>query len=126
MKLARWLILAGSIVLFAAGILHIIGYFYAMPVLVKASVDARFLGAIKCVWLVFTVELAILSPAFVWLSRRPAARSLLLYLALIPLIDGILMYYFVGVFIGSNMVAVGTVLLLAGVWLLPHSKNGAT
>ena len=48
----------------------------------------------------------ILSPAFVWISRRPGARSRLVNLALIRLSDGILTYYILrGAFIGSNKVA---------------------
>ena len=123
MSVPRWLVLLGSLVLFAAALLHIIGGFYLIPALVTAGVDPRLLGAVKCVWLVFTVELVILTPAFVWISRRAGGRSLLLYLALIPAIDGILMYYFVGPFIGSNMVAGGTLLLLIGAWLLPGEST---
>jgi hypothetical protein len=123
MTLPRWLILLGSIVLFAAGLMHVIGGFsFLIPALVKAGIDVRLLSAVKCVWLVFTVELVILTPAFVWVSRRSGGRSLLLYLALIPVIDGVLMYYFVGPFIGSNMVAGGTLLLLIGAWLLPRGN----
>ncbi|HVP56447.1 MAG TPA: hypothetical protein VMU45_15755 [Candidatus Eisenbacteria bacterium] len=122
MSLARWLILLASIVLFAAGLLHVVGYLYVMPGLLKSGVDPKFLGAVKCVWLVFTVELAVLAPAFVGISRRPGMRSLLLYLALIPVIDAILMYYFVGSFIGSNMVGGGAVVLLVGAWLLPRGS----
>ena len=126
MSLSRWLIVLGCLALFAAGLLHVIGGFsYLIPRLVKTGVDPRSLGAVKCVWLVFTVELVILTPAFVWISRRSDGRSLLLYLALIPVIDGILMYYFVGRFIGSNMVAGGTLLLLIGAWLLPRSNISA-
>lgn len=126
MSLARWLILLASIILLAAGLMHVIGYFYLMPVLVKYGVDPKYLGVVKCVWFVFTVELAVLAPAFVWISRRPGPRWLLIYLALIPVIDAILMYYFVGSFIGSNMVAGGALLLLIGAWLLPHSETPAT
>jgi hypothetical protein len=123
MSLPRWLVLLGSLVLLAAGLLHIIGGFMVLiPALVKAGIDPELIRAVKCVWLVFTVELVILAPAFVWLSGRPAGRSLLLYLALIPLIDAALMYYFVGPFIGSNMVAGGTLLLLIGAWLLPRRE----
>jgi hypothetical protein len=124
MTLARWLILLGSLVLFAAALLHVIGgFFYLIPALVKAGIDPRLVATVKCVWLVFTVELVLLTPAFVWISRRPDGRSLLLYLALVPLIDGVLMYYFVGPFIGSNMVAGGTLLLLIGAWLLPRGHT---
>jgi|SRR6516162_6998520 hypothetical protein len=124
MTLPRWLILLASIVLFAAGVLHMIGYFHLVPALAKSGIDPGVLGALKCVWIVFTVELVILAAAFLWLSRRAGTRSLVLYLALIPVIDAILMYYFVGSFIGSNLVAGGSVLLLAGAWLLPRGRDG--
>lgn len=123
MTLPRWLVLLASIVLFCAGLLHIVGYSYLMPVLVNAGVDPRVLGAVKAVWFVFSVELLILGPAFVWISRRPAARSLLLFLALIPLIDAGLMYHFVGLFIGTYLVAGGALLLLVGAWFLPRGEN---
>ncbi len=37
MTTARWLILLGSIVLFCAGLLHIVGYSFLIPVLAKAG-----------------------------------------------------------------------------------------
>lgn len=123
MSLARWLILTASIILFAGALLHVVGYSFILPALLKAGIDPKLLGAVKCVWLVFTVELVILSPAFVWISRLQGMRSLLLFLALIPVIDGVLMYYFVGAFIGSNMIAAGSVFLVIGAWLLPRGRR---
>jgi hypothetical protein len=119
---ARWLILLGCIVLFCAGLMHLIGYSFLIPVLVKAGVDPGILGAVKAVWFVFTVELVILTPAVVWLSWRPGTRSLLLFLALIPVADAILMYHYVGPFIGAHLVAGGSLLWLLGAWLLPRAK----
>jgi peptidoglycan/LPS O-acetylase OafA/YrhL len=77
---------------------------------------------VKATWLAFSVQFWFLSPALVWISRRPAARSLLLYLALIPLIDAALMYYYVGPFIGAYIVSAGAILLLIGAWLLPPGE----
>ena len=125
MTTARWLILLGSIILFCAGCMHVIGYSFLIPVLAKAGLDPKILGALKAVWLVFSVELLVLSPAFVWISRRPGARSLLLFLSLIPVIDAVLMYYFVGPFIGDYLVTAGAVLLVAGAWLLPRTETSA-
>jgi hypothetical protein len=122
---ARWLILLASIILFCAGLMHIIGYTFLVPVIAKAGLDPKVLGAVKAVWLVFSVELLILSPAFVWISRRPGARSLLFYLALIPVINAVLMYHFVGRFIGFYLVAGGALVLLIGAWLLPRSDGSA-
>ena len=125
MTLPRWLILLASIILFGAGLLHLIGYSFLIPALVKAGVVPGIVGAVKAVWFIFTVELVILSPALVWIGRLSRARSLLLYLSLIPLADAILMYHYVGLFIGTYMVAGGALLLLAGAWLLPHGETPA-
>ena len=126
MTLPRWLILLASIILFGGGLLHLIGYKFAIPALVNAGVDPKFLGAVKAVWLAFSVQFWFLSPAVVWISRRPAARSLLLYLALIPVIDAALMYYYVGPFIGAYIVSVGAILLLLGAWLLPRGETSTS
>lgn len=125
MTLSRWLILLASIILFGAGLLHLIGYSFVIPALVKAGVVPGIVGAVKAVWLIFSVELLVLSPAIVWISRRPGTRSLLLYLTVIPVTDAVLMYRLVGPFIGSHMVAGGALLLLAGAWLLPRGETSA-
>ena len=126
MTLPRWLILLASIILFCGGLLHLIGFKFVIPALVNAGVDPKLLGGVKAVWLAFSVQFWFLSPAIVWISRRPAARSLLLYLALIPVIDAALMYYYVGPFIGAYMVSVGAILLLLGAWLLPPGEASAS
>ena len=104
---------------------HLIGYKFLIPDLVKAGVDPAIVGAVKAVWLAFSVEFVVLSPVLVWISRRTGLRPLLLYLALIPVTDFILMYHFVGLFIGTYIVAAGSLLLVIGAWLLPRSENRA-
>ena len=122
MSLPRWLILLASILLFCGGLLHLIGYKFLIPALLNAGLDPKLLGAVKAVWFAFSVQFWFLSPAIVWISRRAAVRSLLLYLALIPLIDAALMYYYVGPFIGAHIVSAGAILLLIGAWLLPRGE----
>ena len=125
MKLARLLILLGSIVMFAGALLHIVGGSLGVfPVLAKTGMDARVAGAIKCVWLVVSAHGILVAPALVWISRRPGTRSLLLYLALIPTVDAVLMFRFVGLFSGFYIVAGCAVLLLAGAWLMPSEEAG--
>ena len=77
MTLPRWLILLASIILFGGGLLHLIGYKFLIPALVNAGVDPKLLGAVKATWLAFSVQFWFLSPALVWISRRPAALSLI-------------------------------------------------
>jgi hypothetical protein len=124
MTLPRWLILLGSIVMFAGALLHIVGGSLGVfPVLAKAGVDPRVVGAVKCVWLVVSAHGVLLAPALVWISRRQGMRSLLRYLALIPVVDAVLMYSFVGPFSGAYIVTASALLLLAGAWLLPRNQR---
>ncbi|HEY4961548.1 MAG TPA: hypothetical protein VII29_11870 [Terriglobales bacterium] len=124
MKTARWLILLGSIVMFAGALLHILGGTLGVfPVLLKAGVDPRVVGAVKCVWLVVSAHGVLLAPALVWISRRQGTQALLRYLALIPVVDAVLMYSFVGPFTGSYLVSASALLLLTGAWLLPRDQS---
>jgi len=124
MTRARLLILSGSIVMFVGALLHILGGSVGVfPVLVKAGVDPRVAGAVKCVWLVVSAHGVLLAPALVWISSRQGTRPLLLYLALIPVVDAVLMYSFVGFFSGFYIVSTSALLLLAGAWLLPRNQS---
>jgi len=105
------------------GLLHLLGYSRIIPVLVAAGMDATIVGAFKAVWLAFSIQFLVLAPAFIWIGRRPGARSLLLFLALVPVLDAILMYYFVGRFIGSYIVSAGAALVIIGAWLLPQTDT---
>jgi hypothetical protein len=124
MKLSRLLILLGSIVMFLAALLHIVGGSMGVfPILAKSGMDPRIAGAIKCVWLVVSAHGVLLAPALVWISRRPGTGSLLRYLALIPTVDAVLMFRFVGLFSGFYIVATSALLLLAGAWLMPRDQS---
>lgn len=122
MKSPRWLIFLGSLILFFGAMLHLLGYSRVVPVLVGAGVDPTIVGAFKAIWLAFSVQFLVLAPAFVWISRRPETRSLLLFLALVPVLDSILMYYFVGPFIGDYIVSAGAALVVIGAWLTPRNE----
>ena len=125
MSPARCLILATGIILLCNGLAHLLGYSHVVPILVASSVPPHIVSAIKVLWLTYTSHLALLGVAIVWLSRLPATRSLLLFLVLIPLGDAVLMYRFIGPFIGLYMVLAATLLLFIGAWLLPRSEPRA-
>jgi hypothetical protein len=123
MKLARLFILLGSIVMFLGALLHIVGGSVGVfPALAKAGMDPRVAGAVKCVWLVVSAHGILLAPALVWISRQ-GTRSLLRYLALIPTVDAVLMFLFVGFFAGFYIVSASALFLLAGAWLMPRNPN---
>jgi len=119
---ARWLVLLGCIILFCGGLVHLLGYPHIFPVLVRAGLEPPLVGALLALWAGFSVEFLVLSPAFVWISLRPKPRNLLLFLSLIPVAMTVLMYHFIGPFIGAHMVLAGTVLLVLGAWLMPRDR----
>jgi hypothetical protein len=122
-KIARWLIVAGSVVLFLTALLHGSGYVQISPVLEKSAMIPFVTSGLKALWLIFSVHLAVLSAAFIAASLTPHGRRLVLLCTLIPACDTILLFHFVGVFIGTVALAVATLLFLAGGLLLPQGEK---
>lgn len=125
MTFARCLILAASIVLLCNGLAHLLGYTHVIAVLTRNGVNPGIVSAIQAIWLIYTLHLVLLSVAIVWISRLPGTRSLLLFLALFSVSDAVLMFGFIGPFIGLYAVSVAALLLLVGAWLLPRSETPA-
>lgn len=120
MKIARWLIVAGSAVLFLTALLHGSGYVQVNRVVEKSAMKPFLVGGFKALWLMFSIHLLVLSAVFIVASQTPKGRRLVLLCTLIPAFDTILLFHFVGVFIGTIALAVATLLFLAGWFLLPQ------
>lgn len=122
MKLARGLVIIGSLLLFLVGLMHAFGSERIFPRLASA-LDAGLFGAIKGLWWSFSVEFVVLSFVTFWSSRLPNGRGLVLLCTLIPAATAALMYRFVGPFIGAHMLAVASVFLAVGGFLLPPGRE---
>ena len=122
MKIARWLIVAGSAVLFLTALLHGSGYVQVSRVVEKSAMKPFLVGGFKALWLMFSIHLLVLSAVFIVASQTPKGRRLVLLCTLIPAFDTILLFHFVGVFIGTIALAVATLLFLAGWFLLPQGE----
>ena len=122
MKIARWLIVAGSVVLFLTALLHGSGYVQVSRVVEKSAMKPFLVGGFKALWLMFSIHLLVLSAVFIVASQTPKGKRLVLLCTLIPAFDTILLFHFVGVFIGTIALAVATLLLLAGWFLLPQGE----
>ncbi len=122
-RIARWLILAGSVVLFLTALLHGSGYVQISRVLEKSSMIPFVTSGFKALWLIFSVHLVVLSAIFIVASLTPNGRRLVLLCTLIPACDTVLLFHFVGVFIGTVALAVATLLFLAGGLLLPKGEK---
>ena len=124
MRVGRWLILAGSVVLFATAVLHGSGFGHVSGMIAKSGLSPLGADAFKALWLMFSIHLAILSVVFVVASRTHAARRLVLLCALIPVADTVLMLHFLGVFVGTISILSAAVLFLIGGLLLPSGAEG--
>lgn len=122
MKIGRWLIVAGSVVLFLTALLHGFGYLQVSRVVETSNMKPFLTGGFKALWLMFSIHLLILGAVFIAASRIPKGRGLVLLCTLIPACDTILLFHFVGVFIGTIALAVATLLFLAGGLMLPQGE----
>ncbi len=120
--MARWLIVAGSVVLFLTALLHGSGYVQISSALENSAMKPFLIGGLKALWLVFSVHLVVLGAVFIVASQAPKGRGLVLLCTLIPACDTILLFHFVGVLIGTIALTVATLLFFAGGILLPHGE----
>jgi hypothetical protein len=121
-KIARWLIVAGSLVLFLTALVHGSGYAEISRVVEKSDMKPFLIGGFKALWLMFSIHLLVLSAIFIVTSQTPKGRRLVLLCTLIPAFDTMLIFHFVGVFIGTVALAVATLLFLVGGFLLPEGE----
>jgi len=121
-KIARWLIVAGSLVLFLTALLHGSGYAEISRAVEKSDMKSFLIDVFKALWLMFSIHLLVLSAIFIVASQTPKGRRLVLLCTLIPAFDTMLLFHFLGVFIGTVALAVATLLFLVGGFLLPESE----
>ena len=122
MKIARWLIAAGSTVLFLTALLHGSAYGQVSRAVEKSGMGPFLTGGFKALWLILSIHLMVLSAVFIVASWTSKGRRLVLLCTLIPALDTVVLFHFVGVFIGPIALAVATLLFLAGGLLLPRGE----
>lgn len=123
MKIARSLIVAGAVVLFLTALLHGSGYFKVAAVIESSGMLPLVVHGFKALWFMWSFHLILLSAIFIAVSRTSKAKPLVLLCTLIPAGDTLLMFHFVGMFIGTISVAIATLLFLAGGLLLPPTSQ---
>jgi hypothetical protein len=119
LKLARPLIVIGSLLLLFGATLHLYGYTFVMPRVAATNAGPEIVNVFKALWWGFSVPGIVLCPLLIWASRLPNGRGLVLLCTVIPAATGILLFCFLGWFIGSIIFSVATVLLLVGGLMLP-------
>jgi hypothetical protein len=123
MKTARWLTGIGSVILFVFGILHGIKFGTLQGMIQANGVKAPLDGIVKASWLGFSVKMMALAVTAFVASAMERGGRIVLICAVTMALDGGLLFYFLGPFIGVYMAVVVTALFLAGG--LMQSKQAA-
>jgi hypothetical protein len=122
-KTARGLIIAASVILFATALLHGWGYPKVSAEIAGSNARPLLVSAFKALWLVYSAHLIVLSLIFVAASRTPGGKRIVLIGLLIPALEVVLLFHFLGLFVGTIAVALAGVLLLAGGLMLPNGSQ---
>jgi len=123
LKAARWLVMIGSLLLLFGAILHVYGYTFAMPRVAATNAGPEIFKVFKALWWSFSVTGVVLCPVIVWASRLPSGRGLVLLCTVIPAANSVFMFYFLGLFIGSIILGIATLLLFVGGLMLPRGAQ---
>jgi hypothetical protein len=108
MNRGQWLISAGCVILFSTTTHHEMGYLAMTRAIGASDAKPALIAEMKALWLMFSLQLIILSALAFSASRCASARQLILLCSLMPLLDTVLCLKFLGMFPGT--------ILLTGVW----------
>ena len=122
MKTGQWLVLAGSFILLLTALVHGLGYSQVPGALAPSGGNRLSVVAFKALWLMFSTHLALLSAVFVVASRVREGKWVILVCMLIPASDTVLLFHFVGVFIGTILLAIATLCFIVGGILIPRES----
>jgi len=116
-KAGTWLVWIGSILLVLTSFMHLYGYTFTASLFAGTGVHADVIGAYRALSLAFFFTLLLLAPVFVLLTQMPGAKRIALIAVLIPLADLVLMFHFLGLFVGTIAMIITVTPLLLGVLL---------
>ena len=119
MKLGQWLISAGCVILIGTAIYHQAGYTSMARTIGASDAKPTLIAEMKTLWLIFSLQLIILSVLAFSASRCASARQLILLCSLMPLLDMLLCLKFMGMFPGIILLTIVCLFFWAGAYFLP-------
>ena len=125
MKTARLIILIGGIVQIVTACLHGSGFLFLGRRISGEHIAAETAAILKTCWLAFSVELIALAIVAILARSMERGAGIVLFCAFVVDVNGALMLAFLGPFIGFWMVALDTVLLGLGGYLLQKASRKA-
>ncbi|MGH8007492.1 MAG: hypothetical protein ACREQ3_10830 [Candidatus Binatia bacterium] len=123
--LSRWLLVVAALLLAAMAVLHYTGYAQLAGVLSAREVPPAWADALLGLWLWFSIVLAVLAIFLCSAAMRPewAVSSVLVLCMVLATSISIVLFAFVGVFVGSILITVAAVLMFIA-WLRRRPFQG--
>jgi uncharacterized membrane protein len=118
MRIGRWLVVLGSVILMATAVAHTLAYKGVSEAIGKSGLSGLYSAGSRGFFLQFGLQLALLAVLFVVMAWMSGGKRILLLAAVIPLSETFLLVHFVGWFPGTELLAGGTACVLAGAILL--------
>ena len=117
MRTGRWLTWMGSVILFLTGIGHGAKFGQLQGMIQASNFKAPLDGIVRACWLVFSGEMVAIAVIAVVASGMERGGRIVLICAATMILDGVLLFRFLGPFIGVYVTVAVAILFLAGGWM---------
>jgi hypothetical protein len=117
MKMGRWLTWIGSVILFLTGLGHGAKFAQLQGMIQASIIKAPLDGIMRACWLVFSGEMVALAVIAMVASGMERGGRIVLICAATMILDGALLFHFLGPFIGVYVTVAVAILFLAGGWM---------
>jgi len=120
----RFLLAFAALLLAVGAIMHASAFKKIVSAITDSNLEAFAAGSLKLLWLGDSVTLLLLAAAFAFIAARPSAgtRWIIVILSLIPASTAILIYTFIGSFIGGHVLIVAAIAAFVGGLQYPSTQ----
>ena len=125
--LPRFLLTFAALVLAVGAIMHASAFKKIVSAVTDSNLEVFAAGSLKLLWLGDSATLMLLAAVFAFIVARPSAatRWIVVILSLIPASTAILIYTFIGSFIGGHVLIVAAIAAFVGGLQYPSTSSSS-
>jgi hypothetical protein len=125
--LPRFLLAFAALLLAVGAIMHASAFKKIASAVADSNLPAFAASSLKLLWLGDSTTLLLLAAAFAFIAARPSAatRWVIVILSLIPATTAILIYIFIGSFVGGHMLMVAAIAAFIGGVQYPSTTSSS-
>jgi hypothetical protein len=114
---AKWLIWTGCVLSVLGACAHLYGYTFTDQNFGGSNVRPDVIAAYRALFLMFAVPPFCLAPIFLLAMRMRGGKKIMLLGMLVPLASVVLLFHFLGIFVGTIIMTIATTPLAIGILL---------